>query len=202
MPSHCCIFIRHGESAANAGLKTASNAEIPLTETGHKQAKHIIERIDFIPDHFYSSPFKRAIDTLHPLAAKFPDKPVMIRDSLHEFIYLSPAKYDGTTAEERKQAVNAFWANCDPDYQDGADAESFHSFVERVRHEMTFFQEQRGMNIVVGHGQFMHIIRLLRDPAFKNYNIKQLMAQFMPEWLKSPINNTDFLAVPYFTPIS
>ena len=42
-------FLRHAESAANAGLKTASNAEGPLSDKGYSQAAAFAERLKAQP---------------------------------------------------------------------------------------------------------------------------------------------------------
>ncbi|WP_366512101.1 phosphoglycerate mutase family protein, partial [Veillonella sp.] len=41
-------LIRHGESAANAGLKTFGTATIPLTPLGQSQAQEVPEHL---PNH-------------------------------------------------------------------------------------------------------------------------------------------------------
>lgn len=40
-------FIRHGESVANAGGLTQANAEISLTDLGHKQASLVCLMLSF-----------------------------------------------------------------------------------------------------------------------------------------------------------
>lgn len=50
----------------------------------------------------------------------------------YEFTYLSPVACMGTTKEERRLWVQAYWEACDPDYDDGLGAESYRGFVSRT----------------------------------------------------------------------
>lgn len=63
------ILARHGETEWNASEKFRGRADVPLNETGRKQAEMLGEylgqtKIDFV----YSSPLKRAIDTAGAIA--------------------------------------------------------------------------------------------------------------------------------------
>ena len=120
-------FLRHAESAANAGLKTASNAEGPLSDKGYAQAAAFAERMAKPPDLLLVSPFRRTLETAAPIRERFPSLPCEVRDGLHEFVYLSPARFNGTDASQRAPAIADYWAAMDPRRCDGPDAESFAS---------------------------------------------------------------------------
>jgi len=125
-------FIRHGESEANAGLSTTIPAIVPLTETGWQQARQVSRAVEGIPSLIVTSSYLRAIQTAHPTMERFPNAHTETWN-IHEFTYLSPKKLGMTSKTERRPRVQAFWESCDPDYLDGEDAESFSSFMNRIK---------------------------------------------------------------------
>lgn len=51
---------------------------------------------------------------------------------MHEFTFLRPSLYDGTSSAERLPAVIEYWTRGDPLHCDGEGAESFSAFVARI----------------------------------------------------------------------
>lgn len=155
MPPMTLLLLRHGQSAANAGLATASPADISLTVLGRRQAEEAAARIDAVPALLIVSPFSRARATAAPLLARYPGVPVETWP-IEEFTYLDTRRCANTTAAERKPMVEAYWARADPTYVDGPGAESFAAFVARLQ----AFQQRIaalppiGTVVAVGHGQF------------------------------------------------
>ncbi len=127
------LLIRHGESAANIGFRTGNHEEIPLTERGLAQAQAIVREFALAPDLIASSPYRRAIQTAEPIRANFPEARWEVWDELHEFVYLSPFRFNGTTRDERRPYRQAYWRAMDPDAVDGEGAESFRHLLDRVR---------------------------------------------------------------------
>jgi broad specificity phosphatase PhoE len=125
-------LIRHGESAANAGFPSTTPAAIPLTEAGWNQASRISLAFEQAPSLIVTSSYLRAIQTAKPTIERFPITPLETWD-VHEFTYLSPEKLGNTSKAERQPLVDSFWANCDPNYCDGTDAESFTDFLRRIK---------------------------------------------------------------------
>ncbi|MBR1695660.1 MAG: histidine phosphatase family protein, partial [Selenomonas sp.] len=126
------LLVRHGESAANAGLPTVTPEDIPLTEIGREQAEAVAKSIPFCPDMIISSPFLRARQTAEPAVERFIGSRFGLWPKVREFTYLSPASCIGTTVADRKDRVEAYWNAADPDYVDGEGAESFRQFMLRV----------------------------------------------------------------------
>ena len=124
-------FIRHGESEANAGLSTSTPSEVALTDTGWRQAQKVSLAFERSPSLIVVSKYLRARQTAQPTLERFPGTPVETWD-VHEFTYLSPEKLGNTSREERTPLAEKFWANCDPNYLDGPDAETFSDFIKRV----------------------------------------------------------------------
>lgn len=151
-------LIRHGESAANAGLATISPASIPLTDNGHKQASHVVATFLAAPDLIITSPYLRAQQTATPTIKRFPAASVE-EWSVEEFTYLSLSHLRETTAADRRPFVAEYWDRCDAEYCDGREAESFSVFVDRVRTTIDRFTRSPHQTIAVfSHGQFIRAI--------------------------------------------
>ncbi len=166
MPPALTWLIRHGQSASNAGLPTTEYGEVPLTALGHRQARDVADRVQRQPDLLIVSAFLRACATAEPILARWP----LTRCEtwpIQELTYLSPARCRGTTAETRRPWVEEYWRRCDPDYQDGPDAESFRSFVMRLHDFHRRLIALDGAFVaVVGHGQFFRAYLLGRSDGF------------------------------------
>ena len=126
-------LIRHAESMGNAGYKTPNTEENPLSEKGLAQAKELAKRLlplcnlNFLVVH---SSYKRSWQTAKEFiylsgidqSREWP---------VHEFTYLSAAKYANSSFDERLPAKKEYWQMLDPDYHDD-DAESYNDFFNRI----------------------------------------------------------------------
>lgn len=163
-------FIRHGQSEANAGLPTLYPGSAPLTELGRRQAQAAAQLFASAPDVVVVSPYPRTVQTAEPLLERHPACPVETWP-VQEFTYLDPAKYVGTTAQERSADVAAYWKRLDPAYRDAEGAETFLDFLARVDACLDDLAARSGRVVLFGHGQFMRgvLLRLLMgfldDPA-------------------------------------
>lgn len=153
-------FIRHGESAANAGNASSDPALIPLTDLGWAQARTVAESFDQAPSLIVTSPFERAQDTAQPTIQRFPSVPVETW-AVEEFTYLSPGRCANTTAAERKPWVESYWVSADPDFVDGPSTESFAGLIQRARECLRRLNGMSGTVAVFGHGQFIQVVRWL-----------------------------------------
>lgn len=124
-------FIRHAESASNAGLKTTDSVAIPITGFGAKQAEALASLINRKPELIIHTKFLRTLQTAAPTISKFSDVPVEILP-LHEFDFLAKEKCIDLNAEQRKPMVQAYWTKANADYVDGEGAESFNAFYNRL----------------------------------------------------------------------
>lgn len=147
------IFVRHAESQSNAGLVTAANGDIELTEKGRSQARELAESFDAAPDLIVVSRDLRARQTVEPVIAKFPNS-ATVEMPVHEFTYLSPQRH--VTEIERKHLADDYWTKSDPLYIDGDAAESFASLANRARNFMHDARDLNGDTIFVfTHQQFL-----------------------------------------------
>ncbi len=166
MPPGLTWLIRHGQSASNAGLPANGYGDVPLTALGEQQARDVAGRVERQPGLLIVSAFARAIATAEPIRARWPSTRCETWP-IQELTYLSPVRCRSTTAETRRPWVEEYWRRCDPDYRDGADAESFRSFVARLH---DFHRRLLALTadfvVVVGHGQFFRAYQLARCEGF------------------------------------
>lgn len=164
------LIIRHAESLANAGEKTDTHDTIPLTEKGRQQALELAESLDVTPDLIVVSPYTRTHETAAPFIAKHPTAPVEVWD-VHEFTYLDPALFNGTTPEERRSAILDYWEHKDIDWQASEKAESFSSLVRRIESFVNQLKTRSEKTIVVfAHGRFIQNLKLyLREIKKKEH---------------------------------
>lgn len=151
-------FVRHTESVSNANLPTTHPAESPLTPRGEVQARQLVQAFPARPDLIVVSPFVRARQTAVPVIAHFDPVPVE-QWPVHEFTYLAPDRYRGTTGSERSPLAHAYWQRNDPAYKDDGQGESFAELLARV-HAFTQRLRQRPERwiVVFSHGLFLRAL--------------------------------------------
>lgn len=173
-------LVRHGQSAANAGLPTESPEAIELTASGQAQAQALAQWLPEAEYTIWSSHYRRAQDTARPALARW-NTQVREHPQLHEFVTLDPVRCARTTYAERMPWVTAYWLRSDPDFRDGEGAESFREFLQRVETVRRDLQDPAGKTLVFGHGMFfcLWIWRELGFPAdtsaamaaFRRFNV-------------------------------
>lgn len=158
-------FIRHAESAANAGLPTTDPGEIPITEEGRTAAERAaLEYNGPAPELIVVSPYLRAGQTAEPLIARFPGASVERTWPVQEFTYISRDRCVGTTYADRKPMVQAYWDKAATGYVDGPQTESFEEFIARVAGTLARVRQRAEENIVVVcHGIFMQAAEFYQD---------------------------------------
>lgn len=185
-------LIRHAQSMANVNKRCTSHASITLTEHGIVQAEQLAQQLPQA-HRVFISPFLRTFQTAKPLLLRDHLKPEVFQ--IQEFSYLSDAKCQNTTLEERKPFVDKYWAYSNPDYQDAEDAESFTEFYQRV---MSFSKILNGLKdiyqtqnlMVFSHGQFLTLLKLI---VFQHRALsRDLMREFRDRMLHDPIKNAEF----------
>lgn len=153
------LLIRHGESESNAGAVSDDASSASLTPLGVRQAQAIAEWLDTPPARFIVSPYRRAEQTAAPSLARHPHVPVETWP-VHEFTFLSPAAYAGTSRTMREPAAEAYWAAADAHAVTGDGAESFAAFVARVhatRARLAALPDD--LVVVFAHKKFLNALR-------------------------------------------
>lgn len=124
-------FIRHAQSQANAGDRTADPAAIALTSLGREQAVHVAGIFADPPHLVVCSPYLRSQQTAEPLLRRYPEAKREIWP-VQEFTYLAFDRCRNTTVQERQPMATEFWDRNDPAYKDGIGAESYAGFMNRI----------------------------------------------------------------------
>lgn len=191
-PSICTpatLLIRHAESDANVGAATDSPASIRLTARGHQQAADLAARFDHAPGLIVVSPYLRTQQTAAPLIARFPAARVE-EWPVHEFTYLNPKLYAGTTEAQRAVFADEYWRRCDPHWNDGGGAESFADFIHRVDALLERLANRRRTSTAVfTHGYFIKALQLRMTKPFADAT-DELMAEFRDSWKPTVVENT------------
>ncbi|RMG98991.1 MAG: histidine phosphatase family protein [Chloroflexi bacterium] len=148
-------FIRHGESISNANLPTEHPASSPLTSLGELEARCVADVFTEKPSLITHSSYVRARQTAEPTIARF--MPVNVEVwPVHEFTYLAPKRYFGTTLSERRPLAEAYWERMDPHFRDEGEGESFAAFLVRVQNTLTLLRQQNEPFVAVfSHGLFI-----------------------------------------------
>lgn len=148
-------LIRHAESLANIGAVTSTPKDIPLSDNGFAQARHLADSIILRPDLVVVSPYLRSQQTAEFLQNRYPDTPTEMLN-VQEFTYLSISRCRGTTHELRKPLVNEYWERGDPHYCDGDQAESLAALFHRTE-QFLFQMNEKSFELafVFTHEQFI-----------------------------------------------
>ena len=185
-------IIRHAESEANAGGATDSPHSIRLTDHGHQQASDLAAKFATAPDLIVISTFLRTHQTAAPLIVRFPQVPVETWE-VHEFTYLNPRLYPGTTESQRAVFVETYWQRCDPHWNDGGGAESFTDFMRRVDDFSRHLQNRPEAWIAVfTHGYFIQALRLRQQHPSAKVD-EELMSTFRDQRRDNPPKNAEIL---------
>lgn len=188
-------LIRHGESEANAGLPTLTPGCIRLTERGQQQATEFASTIAEPPCLIVVSPYVRTHLTAEPLRARHPVVPVE-EWPVHEFTYLNPIHYSGTTETQRGTFAKHYWTRCDPNWNDGGGAESFADLIARIDLLEHRLNERAEKNILVfTHGYFIKALLLRRDRPEAPIDAT-LMAAFRDGRKNDHLPNTGVVRLP------
>lgn len=155
-------LIRHGQSTANAGGEAQPNSQIPLTQLGHKQAHSVAQWVQHtLGDHIESisvSSFLRTQQTAQPLLERVAMSAQII-EGLQEFNYLSFSCIEGRDFATRLALMDEYWASAHPEYSQGADAESFAQFYQRVAKVLSDFEQfEDGNHVVYTHGFWISML--------------------------------------------
>ena len=154
-------LVRHGESVGNAGGRTNSATENPLTEKGWQQARDFASNFKGKPDLIVYSPFLRAKQTAQPFMERFSDVPAE-EWPVQEFNILDANLCRGTTKEERWGMVKEYIERNDPDFVCGEGAESFNQLFGRVDNMLEKLRkiDKNKLVVVFTHGNFIKAVLL------------------------------------------
>lgn len=186
-------LIRHAESHANVGVKTADPAGVRLTKQGHQQAVRLAENFEHKPDLIITSPYIRTLQTAQPLLKKYPS--VQHEQwPVYEFTYLCPKRCDNTTMEQRIPWATEYWQKCDPHYQDGDGSESFGLFVKRATKTLEKLHQIEHKRIVIfSHMLFISSLNWLKQKAPNYAMTPEAMLDFREYLFENSVGNCQII---------
>ena len=143
-------LIRHCETTGQA-------PDAPLTPRGEEQAQRLCEQLFELPiSHIISSPYRRAIDSIQPLATAL-KLPITHEDDLKER-RLSAAPLDDWQHHLRQTFI-------DPDYTCSG-GESSRTATGRITRVVEEALQQQDESILVTHGNLLSLYLHSIDPTF------------------------------------
>lgn len=147
-------FVRHAHSTYSTDERAR-----PLSDTGQADAIRLLETFQEIPiDRFYSSPYRRAIETIAPLA-EARQQPIIEVEELRERL-LAPGELDDFQA-----AVTYVWQHPNENPYGG---ETNNEASQRIRQFIDELVEKHpDETVVLGtHGNIMVLLLGTFDPTF------------------------------------
>lgn len=164
-------LIRHGQTDWNLRAALQGRTDIPLNETGRRQAQEARQRLEGVRfDAVYSSPLSRAMETA-ALVSGWPMERIRADQRLIEIAF---GPYEGKDTHTLGPAFAPFFA--DPaSYQPPEGGESLNSVLERTADFLAFAASQHeGQTLLVaGHGAALHamLTAALANPLEKFWSV-------------------------------
>ena len=149
-------LIRHGESTSNIGEPAAFRGAPPLSTHGRAQAQALADGWQINPTVIVASSFVRTQQSAEPLRNRYPTVPHEIWP-VQEFTPLADHHYRGVRMQDRKPAFYRYFDRGNPDYVDGAGAESFREGVARAARLIGRLRQQPNC-VVFTHATFLRIV--------------------------------------------
>lgn len=152
------FFVRHGQSVANVSA-VFQGPDLPLSETGHKQARCIAERIARLGcAALIASPFTRARQTAEVIAAE-----TGLQQEYSDLFVerIKPSVINGKSY--RDEEASAIWREWERSLYSPAlrvaDGENFADLISRADAALDFLKERGEASLaVVTHGFFLRTI--------------------------------------------
>jgi broad specificity phosphatase PhoE len=189
------IFIRHGQSTANAGDWNQPFAQIALTPLGEHQSELLAARWAFTPSLIVVSPFLRTQQTAAPTIARFPDVPVETWP-IQEFTYWDIAHWGGSSPEVEVEDVERFWRVGDPDYRRG-ESETFGQLLGRAEAALKRLEtlQVRAPVLLFSHGHFIQAVRHV--VMFPEWTAEEKMLHFRGFDDRAKVRNTQLVTAKF-----
>jgi phosphoserine phosphatase len=171
------ILIRHGHVEGIAPERFRGRRDIDLSELGRRQAQAMAQRVLQLwqPAVVYSSPLKRCLQTLEPIAARL-GLPVKISAELNDLHY---GDWEWLTYEEarsRSPALFARWFTA-PQLVKFPNGESLQDLLARVAEVVRLIRDrhERHTVVVVGHASVNRalLLQMLDQPASAYWRFAQ-----------------------------
>lgn len=149
-------LIRHAESTSNAGGIALPNADIPLSGTGHIQARQLAERLSIRPAAVFTSTFIRTRQTAQPWLDKLGIEAQAL-ELIREFDMLGYNVVKGLNAAQRAPYAANYRKRADLDLRIG-DGETFREFSARIEAFLHGLNSYPDQSVFFTHGMFIRLI--------------------------------------------
>jgi broad specificity phosphatase PhoE len=149
-------IVRHAESDGNRGGYVTGQMDVPLTETGHAQAKRLAKRLDGMRfDALYASDLRRATATASYVSTAI-SMPTLIDPRLRELDAGAWTGMTGVQIAAKFPEEWAAWQKRNPDMRRGG-GESYRMGAQRVTAALADISERHhGQRVlIVCHGGVM-----------------------------------------------
>ena len=184
------IFIRHGESDANAGNHLVKpNSEISLTERGAVLSRSLANTCANTPSDIYISEFKRANQTAVPLCQKYQITTTEL-SLLNEFDAIDFDIEKKLTQQEKLALIKRYWLEANPKERIGVQAETYKEFCQRVSQFKLSLPSLNNESFIIGHGMWFAQF-IWQTLGLDDGKPSQNMKGFGNFFLNMPISNLD-----------
>ena len=130
-----------------------------LKKVGHEVSVVFMKNFSSRDNTNHECPWKTDRDEAYAVA-KHLDIPIETWD-VHEFIYLDPKIYSGTTAEQRFESVKKYWNEASVHYKEADGSESFSEMTKRIAKLINDLKERPEKIITIfSHARFIQAIKL------------------------------------------
>lgn len=153
------VFIRHGQTDYNVQLRFQGQIDVPLNDTGHRQARQLAGRLGREPAaRLVSSDLARARQTAAPLAAAWQRPPQLVA-ALREQSFGVLEGLDRAAIEQRHPELWARWCEYRADFALPG-GESLRDFHRRVLDAVRMLAEEGTghRTVVVTHGGVLDVL--------------------------------------------
>lgn len=163
------LILRHGQSQADLEDRFEGRADFPLTPLGRAQARAVVEwmALHWQPNHIWSSPLQRALNTAQVVAETFGIS-VQTDPDLQEW---SKGVLDGMLRSEanRKFPPPAHARGPDDPIQGGESARDVYRRAKRFWEHMQQVTAPRDYVLIVSHGGLIDMLyRVFLDIPLEN----------------------------------
>ena len=153
------LVIRHGETVWNAEHRFTTRSDVPLSDTGIRQAQTAAANLAATAiDRIYSSPLQRALRTAETIAASQAACRIEVDPRLTE---IDAGPFDGKTTEELEagplaEAFAGWHTDGDPVFPEGT--ETFDHALERITAFFADHHDEPGTTLIATHGSLARLI--------------------------------------------
>lgn len=143
-------FVRHGETDWNVAKKIQGTTDVPLNETGQRQAKALADKLvseHYQIDRVYTSPQLRAAVTAQIAASALGVECIPLQDLVE--MDLGEWEGDNWPNIEKTYGATYYYWNSHRRYVHTPGGECYNDVVKRTLHALEYIMERENGNVLV-----------------------------------------------------